>query len=142
MRTSKKSNGSSAKRKVVDRPFDPAVLSHARSIVSDYRLVLEPDEELGFIGSAIEMPTVFADANTPDACVKATRQALTVAVATLLELGKRPPSGRHQRSQQVNIRLTPDERLALEEAATQLGFKGISDFVRAAALGRVGSSTG
>src|SRR3990172_1614745 len=129
MRTSKKSNSSSAKRKAADRPFDPAVLSHARSIVGDYRLVLEPDEELGFIGSAIEMPTVFADANTPDACVKATRQALTVAVATLLELGKRPPSGRHQRSQQVNIRLTPDERLALEEAATRLGFKGISDYL-------------
>ena len=139
MRTSKRSNGSSAKRKAVDRPFDPAVLSHARSIVRDYRLVLEPDEELGYIGSAIEMPTVFTDAKTPDACVKATREALTVAVATLLELGKHPPSGRHQRTQQVNVRLTPDERLALDEAASRLGFKGVSDFVRAAALERTGN---
>jgi len=142
MRTSKRSNGSLAKRKSVDRPFDPKVLSRARSIVGDYRLVLEPDAELGYIGSAIEMPTVFADAKTPDACVKATREALAVAVATLLELGKGPPSGRHQRSQQVNIRLTPDERLALEEAATRLGFKGISDYLRAAAFGRIATATG
>ena len=139
MRTSKRSNGSSAKRKSVECPFDPKVLSQARSIVGDYRLVLEPDEELGLIGSAIELPTVFADAKTPDACVKATREALTVAVATLLELGKRPPSGRHQRTQQVNIRLTPDERLVLEEEASRLGFKGVSDFVRAAALNRTGT---
>ena len=142
MRTSKRSNGSSAKRKAVDRPFDPAVLSHARSMVGDYRLVLEPDEELGYIGSSIELPTVFADAKTPDACVKATREALTVAVATMLELGKRAPSGRRQRTQQVNIRLTPDERLALEEAAARQGFKGVSDFVRTAALGRIASATG
>src|SRR3972149_362440 len=114
MRTSKKSNGLLAKRKSVDRRFDPKVLAHARSVVGDYRLVLEPDEELGYIGSSIELPTVFADAKTPDGCVKATREALTVAVATLLELGKRPPSGRHQRTQQVNVRLTAGERLALD----------------------------
>ncbi len=139
MRTSQRSNGSSAKRKSPDRPFDPAVLSHARSIVHDYRLVLEPDGVLGYIGSSIEMPTVFADAKTPDACVKATREALTVAVATLLELGRRLPSGRHQRTQQISIRLTPDERLALGEAASRLGFKGVSDFLRAAALDRIGT---
>ena len=101
--------------------------------------MLEPDEELGYIGSSIELPTVFADARTPDACVKATREAMTVAVATLLELGRRPPSGRHQRTQQVNIRLTPDERLALAEAASRLGYKGISEYVRAAALSRIGA---
>jgi uncharacterized protein (DUF1778 family) len=32
-----------------------------------------------------------------------------------------------------------DERLALEEAASRLGFKGVSDFVRAAALERAGN---
>ena len=140
MHAFKRSNGSSVKRKSVDRPFDRAVLYHARSIVGDYRMVLEPEEELGYIGSSIELPTVFADAKTPDSCVKATREALTVAVATMLELGKRPPTGRHQRTQQVNVRLTPDERLALEEAASRLGFKGVSDFVRAVALERTGNA--
>jgi uncharacterized protein (DUF1778 family) len=37
---------------------------------------------------------------------------------------------------QVNVRLTPDEKLALEEAASQLGYQGISDFLRAAGLDR------
>jgi len=102
--------------------------------VADYRIILEPDEKLGYVGSAIEMPTVFANGGTPDACVKAVREALAVAVATMLELGKRPPVGRGQRTQQVNVRLSPDEKLALEAAAAQMGFKGLSDYVRAAAL--------
>ncbi len=136
MPTSKKSNGSSVRSKRVDGPFDPGVLRRARAIVGDYRIILEPDEKLGYIGSSIELPTVFADGKSPDACVKATREALAVAVATMLETGKRPPVSRSQRTQQVNVRLTPDERLALEEAAGGLGFKGVSDFVRAAALDR------
>lgn len=82
------------------------------------------------------MPTVFADGQTPDACVKAVREALTVAVATMLEDGKRPPTSPTKRSVQVNIRLTPDEKLALEETATRLGFKGLSDYIRHAALTR------
>ena len=134
MSTSKKSNGSLTKRKRIDRPFDAALFSRARSIVADYRIILEPDEKLGYVGSAIEMPTVFANGGTPDACVKAVREALAVAVATMLELGKRPPVGRGQRTQQVNVRLSPDEKLALEAAAAQMGFKGLSDYVRAAAL--------
>jgi len=82
------------------------------------------------------MPTVFADGQTPDACVRAVREALTVAVATMLENGKRPPTSANRRSVQVNIRLTPDEKLALEEAASRMGFKGLSDFIRHAALNR------
>lgn len=137
MSTSRKSNGSLTRRKRIDRPFDAAVLSRARSVVADYRIILEPDETLGYLGSAIEMPMVFADGRTPDQCVKAVREALSVAVATMLEMGKRPPVARGQRTQQVNVRLSPDEKLALEEAASQMGFKGLSDYVRAAALHRV-----
>jgi len=133
---SKKSNGSSRKSKGLDRPFAPDVWSDATSIIGGYRLVLEKDAKLGYIGSAIELPTVFADGKTPDDCVRAIREALTVAVAAMLERGMRPPRGRGKRSLQINVRLTPDEKLALEEAATRLGFQGVSEFVRAAALDR------
>ena len=34
----------------------------------------------------------------------------------------------------------PDEKLALEEAATRHGFQGVSDFVRAAALDRTSAA--
>jgi len=137
MSTSRKSNGSSVRNKRVDRPFDAALLARARSIVADYRIILEPDARLGYLASAIEMPMVLADGRTPDLCVKAIREALTVAAATMLEMGKRPPVARGQRTQQVNVRLSPDEKLALEEAAAQMGFTGLSDYVRAAALHRV-----
>jgi uncharacterized protein (DUF1778 family) len=35
---------------------------------------------------------------------------------------------------QINIRLTPEERVTLEEAARRRGFRCIFDFIRAAAL--------
>jgi len=114
----------------------------ARKIVADYRIILERNERLGFIGSSVELPTVFADAKTPEKCYKATEDALMVAVATMIECGQRPPqpafAGR--RTEQVNVRLTSEEKLLFANAATNLGFKGISDFIRSTALNSVLSS--
>lgn len=137
---SKKSGKSSKRAKSRSGEFSRTVWSKASDVVAEYRLILEPDERLGYIGSSIEIPTVFADGPTPDTCVTATRTALTVAVATMLERGARAPAARARRSVQVNIRLTPDEKLALDENAARLGYKGISDFIRNAALERTGSS--
>lgn len=133
---SKKSMKSLGKNKALDCPFDAALWAKAAAIVTAYRLVLEKDAKLGYFGSAIEIPTVFADGKTPDDCVRAVREALTVAVASMLERGARPPGGRAKRSLQINVRLSPDEKLALEEAAMRQGYKGISEYVRAAALDR------
>lgn len=82
------------------------------------------------------MPYVMSDGKTPDACVTATRQAMTVAAATLLERGEIPPTpaSLKKRSEQINIRLTPEEKLLLEELARSKGFRGISDFVRSTSL--------
>ncbi len=123
-----------------DRPFEADILKRAREITARDRLVLEPDPELGFIGRSLELPTVFADGKTADACVAATREALETAVATMLEMGQAPPAPaeRGVRQAQVNIRLTAEEKLLLEESARRRGFRGISDFVRAAALNSVG----
>ena len=94
---SKKSNNSSKPKtkrssRRVDRPFAPAILKQARQIAGRYRIVLEPSEELGFIGRALELPTGFAHGATPDECVEATRKGVTAAVATMLEAGRRPPA--------------------------------------------------
>jgi hypothetical protein len=35
-----------------------------------------------------------------------------------------------KRPAQINVRLTPEEKLLLEETARQEGFKGLSDFIR------------
>jgi len=93
----KRSNKSSrAKKKAdkpaIDRPFDSKTLKKAGEIASRYRLILEPDDEVGFIGRSLELPNIFADGKTPDKCVRATLEALVAAVATMLELGERPPA--------------------------------------------------
>lgn len=120
------------------RPFESAVLRRAGKIAEQYRIVLEVNEELGYIGSSIELPNVFADGKSPDACVSATREALSVAVATMLEQGQEPPSpaSKGLRKAQVNIRLNAEEKYRLQEAARKLGFKGLGDFIRATALDR------
>lgn len=59
-----------------------------------------------------------------------------VGVAVMLEAGQTPPLAacEEQRTQQINIRLTAEERLLIESAAKRRGYRGISDFVRTAAL--------
>ncbi len=44
------------------RAFKASVLRKAKKMAADYRIVLEKNERLGFIGSSVELPTVFADA--------------------------------------------------------------------------------
>jgi predicted RNase H-like HicB family nuclease len=114
----------------------------AKKIAADYRIILERNDRLGFIGSAVELPTVFADDKTPEKCYKATEEALMVAVATMIESGQRPPqpASAKKRTEQVNVRLTAEEKLLFANAAANLGFKGISDFIRNTALNTVLSS--
>ncbi|HUS73422.1 MAG TPA: type II toxin-antitoxin system HicB family antitoxin [Sedimentisphaerales bacterium] len=129
------------KTKIVDlrRALKASVLRKAKKIVADYRITLERNDRLGFIGSSVELPTVFADAKTPEKCYKATQEALMVAVATMIECGQHPPqpASSKKRTVQVNVRLTSEEKILLANAATNLGFKGISDFIRNTALSRI-----
>lgn len=142
LRNSKNSSKSEAKSKALDKPFKESIVRKAKKLVADYRIILERNEQLGFIGSAVELPTVFADARTPEQCYKATQEALMVAVATMIECGQRPPqpASAGRRTEQINVRLTAEEKLLFANAATNLGFKGISDFIRNTALNTVLSS--
>ena len=142
MNTSRNSNNSSrieAKSKRLDRPFKNSILSKAKKIADEYRITIERNERLGFIGSSVELPTVFADAKTPEKCYKATQEALMVALATMIECGQRPPqpASAKKRNEQVNVRLTSEEKILLSNAASSLGFKGISDFIRNTALNHI-----
>jgi len=141
-RSSKNSSKTGAKYKGLKRPFKESVLRKAKKIVADYRIILERNERLGFIGSSVELPTVFADAKTPEKCYRAAEDALMVAVATMIECGQRPPqpASAGRRTEQVNVRLTAEEKLLFANAAMNLGFKGISDFIRSTALNNVLSS--
>ncbi len=125
----------------VDAPFDADVLKKARRIAAGYRYILRPSETLGYVGRTLELPLVVADGSTPNVCLRATQFAVETAVATMLERGDTPPESAGRRTEQINIRLTSEEKVILEEASQRKGFRGLSDFVRAVALAEVGGAT-
>jgi predicted RNase H-like HicB family nuclease len=129
------SDKSKNSRKRIDRPFGAALQERARHIAGSYQIIIQ-FEDGEYYGRGLEMPLVMSDGKTPDDCVRATREALTAAVAAILESGDVPPSpaSEHKRTEQINIRVTPEEKLLLEEAAHRRGFRGIGDYVRSTSL--------
>ena len=80
------------------------------------------------------MPRVWRR-KTANQCIENTRDALTAAVAYLLEQGharrpRRPWAGEPR----TNVRLTAEEKALLEVVAKRKGFSRLSDYVRAAAV--------
>ena len=100
---------------------------------------LEDDGD--WYGRGVELPGTVDDGKTAAQCIRKVRQALIGTVAWMIDEGKTPPppASAGIRSEQINIRLTAEEKLALETAAKQHGDAGISDFVRSAALEKVGA---
>jgi predicted RNase H-like HicB family nuclease len=135
---SKHSSGNGKKVADPAEPFRPSILQKARDIAHGYKLTIEKSERLGYIGSSVEIPTVFADGDTPDKCYEATQEALSVAVATMLEAGQTPPqpAAFMKRTTQVNVRLTHEEKALIAAAAAKAGFKGLADFIRTTVLDR------
>lgn len=136
------SNGrkSRASNQRLDRPFDPALWKKAKRVAGTYTLVITPEPDVGYFGRTVEMPLVMGDGPTHAECAAQVLEATTLAVASMLEAGETPPVAAREgkRNQQVNLRLTADEKLRLQEAARREGFRTISDFIRSAALGRTG----
>lgn len=134
--SSKKRLPANRTKAALRRPFDSRLVLRARDIVDDYRVILERDDDLGYVGCSIEMPNVYADGRTADECVASVREALIGAVAFMLEDGRQPPvsSNNKRRTAQVNVRLTAEEKLLLEDRAKREGYRGLSDYIRAASL--------
>ncbi len=147
MSTSVRSKSSSPRRRKTSikppldprRPFAPTTLARARTIARDYQFVLW-HEEGEWYGRGVELPHAMNDGSTPEACIANVRETFVTVVAAMLEQGQMPPppASARLRTEQVNVRLTAEERLALETAAKRKGCDGISDFVRAAALAAAG----
>jgi predicted RNase H-like HicB family nuclease len=121
--------------KAVDRPFAPRVWKEAERIAEAYQIILHC-EDGHWYGRGLELPHVFGDGKTVDQCMEDTREALCGAVACMIEQGQRPPAAARAgtRTQQVNVRLTAEEKAMLETTAKRKGFNGLSDFIRAAAM--------
>ena len=127
----------SRKRKPIGltAPFDADVLKSAKRTANAYDLILRCEDGRWY-GHALEYPEAMGDGKTVHTCVRATRQSLTVAVATMLEAGQSPPAPARDglRSAQVNVRLTFEEKAMLESKAKAKGFRGLSDFIRTSVL--------
>lgn len=134
-RNNVRKNGT-GKHKPIEGPFEPKLLAQAKELAGSYHVVLESRGGSGLVGTSLEMPTVFAKGATADACVIATRQALTIAIASMLEAGAQPPRPyvEQRRAEQMNIRLDAREKMLLKQAAARHGFRSASDYVRVVAL--------
>ena len=104
-------------------------------MAEQYKIIVE-FEEGHWYGHGMEMPGAFGDGKSVQSAVADTREALVTGVAYLLEQGQKPPTPARegQRSVQVDVRLTPEDRAVLESKAKARGFRGLSDFIRAAVL--------
>jgi predicted RNase H-like HicB family nuclease len=132
----KPKNSKPNKKKLpLDRPFAKDILARATAIVKRYQIVLW-FEDGDWYGHGLELPGAYGDGKTPTAAVADTREGMIAVVGYMLEQGERPPTpaSEGQRTEQINIRVTCEEKSLLETRARAGGFKGIADFVRTAAL--------
>jgi hypothetical protein len=118
------------KNAVNDKAFDKRILSKARDTVEEYRFAFWR-EDGRYVGQCVEMDTL-GTGDTVERCIAEARSLAVTGVAFMLESRQRPPlpSRNQTRNVQVNIRLSPDEKRAIEEAASKGGFRGISDYLR------------
>ena len=127
----------------LSKPFSQSVLIHAQKISRAYHLILEEHDRLGFTANCVEIPTVFANGQSANECVKAIRKALTYTVATMIESKDATPQpfSDNKRDTQVNVRLTYGEKLLLNSESKKLGFTGLSDFIRTSVLNHIHCKT-
>lgn len=125
----------SNKSKKLNKAFNKNILSTAKKIAEKYEIIVV-FENGDWYGRGLEMPNVFGDGKTPDECLKNTREGLVSAVAHLLERKEvvPAPASQGKRTEQVNIRLTAEEKAILGASAKARGFHGLADFIRAKAL--------
>jgi predicted RNase H-like HicB family nuclease len=123
------------------KPFDLVILRKAAALAERYTVIVGLDDDAQpptYVGRTLELPLVMADGVTRAACMEQVIEATRFAIAAMLEAGDVPPQPAtdDSRTAQINIRLTQREKFCLEAAAKRAGFRGLSDFVRTAALDR------
>lgn len=121
----------------IDRPFAGDVEARAAELVRQYAIVSRYNEQDGeWHAHAMEYPEAIGVGESEVDAIDAARQSAEIGVCVMLEEGQRPPApAREQiRTQQINVRVTPEEKAFLETRSREKGFRGLSDFVRAKAM--------
>ena len=123
------------KQTVKTGPFDADIQAAAEKIVDAYDIVMRREDD-HWVGHALEYPEAIGVGKTIQECIAQTRESLIAGVGTMLEMGNTPPIAARQnvRSEQVNLRLTPEEKALIESRSRAKGFRGVADYVRTAIL--------
>ena len=110
--------------------------ANAAKLAEKYRITLW-QEDGDWFGRCVELPNCMGDGSTPEAAIAATKETIIAGLSTDLARGLSAPLPARNaiRSEQVNVRLSADEREAIEANALRAGFKGLADYLRAVALG-------
>ena len=137
MSISKKLKNAVRKLDPIDRPFNAKVLTEAQQLAAEYQIAVRFDKkEGGWVGRCVELPLCIGFGADPTKCVNETREVVVTAAAVMIESGEKlpVPVSDEQRTEQINLRLTPTEKYRLEDSARRGGFRGISDYVRSTVL--------
>jgi predicted RNase H-like HicB family nuclease len=130
------SRKSSEKRSAARRRFAADVLRQARHVVDRYAFVvrLESDED-GHAARPVELPSVVGFGETAEEAVREAKALALTTVAYLLEQGQPvpPPGAESMRTEQVNFRVSVEEKIRMEAAAQRQGMS-LVEFVRSSAL--------
>ena len=88
-------------------------------------------------GRCLELSHCLGDGNTAQDAIAATRLAIVAALSADLADGISAPIPARDgiRSEQVNVRVSWDEKAFIEDNARRAGFKGMADYVRIMSLG-------
>lgn len=123
------------KKQDLHRPLSAEHLEQGRKLAERYQAIIWM-EDGEYFGRGLELPWTFEDGKSPEECFAKLREAMAHTVAFMLEQGQRPPvpASEAQRTAQINIRVTPQEKDILEQAAKSRGYHGISDYLRDVAL--------
>lgn len=124
-----------SKKSAREGPFSAAVQRRAAELAARYSLVVSASDE-GWSARCVEIPTAFAFAETEERALESARERVRVLLAFMIEQERKLPAPMREskRDSQVNVKLTAEERMVIEEAARQQGFRGLSDFFRFAAM--------
>ncbi|MFN0130919.1 MAG: type II toxin-antitoxin system HicB family antitoxin [Phycisphaerales bacterium] len=134
--TSAKSSAGRRPRELRPGDLTPQTLERAALWVDGYRFVTERTDDGTFMAHSIELPAVVAMGDSPEAALHAAIEAQRLAVALMLHDRVHPPlpTGSGKRDQQVNVRMSAQERLLMDAAAKASGFSTIADYLRTAAI--------
>ncbi|MDX2148216.1 MAG: DUF1778 domain-containing protein [Planctomycetota bacterium] len=107
--------------------------ARAKELVSQYNFEFKLRGDT-FIGFTRELPGVTGLGKSFEQCRDATMEAQVATVAALLRKGLAVPEAGENKSEQLNLRLTREDKDVLQLAAGKGGYRSVSEFVRKAAL--------